>query len=99
MSSKIIKTSSGQNVYDIALQHYGSIEDIDKVLEDQNVTSLTQVFPAGVEITLRDVEDNSVNNFFETKRDVATANVLNKGLTGDEGFVLTGDGGQILFGD
>lgn len=102
MPTKIIQTANGQTVYDIAIQHYGSIEHIDKVMEDVNVTSLTQEFGPGVEITLRDVEANSINDFFSDKRPVATAVVAFAGLFGDEGsesFLLTGDGGQILFGD
>lgn len=99
MPDKIIETKNGQTVYDIALQYYGSVEHIDKVLEDDNVTSLTQVLTAGTRLFLRDVEDNSINEFFKTRRAIATCHLGDNALTGDGGGFLTGDGGQILFGD
>lgn len=99
MSTVTIKTVPGQSVYDIALQYYGSIDRIDKVLEAENVTSIITTLDPGTEIILKDVSENSVNIFLASRRDVATDNVTSEPLQGDEGFDLTGDEGQLLFGD
>jgi len=99
MATITIKTVQGQSVYDIALQYYGSIEKINKVLEASNITDFLATIAPGTEITLEDVEDNLVNQFLATRRPVATDNFDPLPLQGDEGLNLTGDEGQLLFGD
>jgi len=102
MATITITTSPGQSVYDIALQWYGSIEKINKVMEANNITDWLATIAPGTEITLEDVEDNELNMFLATQRDLATDSVQDVeeiALTGDEGGQLTGDEGGLLFGD
>lgn len=93
-----IRPLNGQSVYDLALIYYGSIEKVDKILKSKSVTSLTQYFRGDEDIELDDIEDNLLTNFFKNRK-CATGNVPLVGLTSDEGQQLTGDSGQILFGD
>ena len=99
MATITIRTVAGQTIYDIALQYYGSVEKIDKVMEADNILSITDTIPPNTEIVLLDVDTNSINDFFATKKDIATDNVEPQPLLADEGGVLTGDEGGILFGD
>ncbi len=104
MAEISIITESGQSVYDIAIQYYGSAEQVGKVLENEIITSIIEIIPSGTVLTLKDVEENSVNTFFASKRAIATKN-FKLPLYGDDddGEIfddfLTGDEGQFLFGD
>ena len=99
MATITIETVEGQSAYDISLQHYGTIEKIDKVLNSPVIFSLVDTIAPGTIITLEDVDTNSVNEFFSTKRAVSTDNVQGLPLLADEGGPLTGDEGLLLFGD
>lgn len=97
MATKSITTVPGQSVYDIALQVYGSIEAIDKVLMAEGLDSINNPISPNLELSFDEVEDNSVNDFFANKRAVATDDSPLFIATEEGEFILTEEGEQMQF--
>jgi len=47
-----IKVKSGQTLFDIALQCYGSVEGVYQLISDNNLTSLTDLLPVDTELVI-----------------------------------------------
>tara|TARA_R110002020_G_scaffold180781_1_gene375427 strand:+ start:2421 stop:2696 length:276 start_codon:yes stop_codon:yes gene_type:complete len=71
------KTTNGQNIFDVALQTYGNIQSVVRLLIDNPELSINEEIPIGFELKY----DDQVNEFktfaFRKKITVAT----NDGLT------------------
>jgi hypothetical protein len=86
---KTIMISEGQNLFDLALQQYGSIEGIFWIIED-NITVVNSIdasLVAGMVLNIRDaVIDSEVINYYErNKTQVNTGDPA-----GDEGIEFWG---------
>ena len=60
--SRQYKTISNQNMYDVTVQSYGSIDDLDLVMRD--TPDLNATIPFETEFTLADTEDELARQFF-----------------------------------
>jgi hypothetical protein len=73
----IYKSIGGQNIFDVALQTYGNIQDVVKLLVDNPELDLNQEIPIGTEIKYDD-QQNEFKTFVTNKKiQVAT----NDGVT------------------
>lgn len=63
-------TADGQTVYDIALQLYGTIEQLRQILP--SIESVTDIIPANTVLTLPDATPNAINEFFARRKPIAT---------------------------
>ncbi len=90
-------TAAGQSVFDIALQVYGSIEEIGKVLP--LLSSVTDEIQPNTVLALPDATENTINQFFINKKAVATRSLQNESvlLTPEGDAVLTPEGTPLEF--
>jgi len=66
---KKITTIAGQNLYDIATQHYGGREGVVWLLQDNSFLSLENDLESGLEISIRENEkvNRTIANYFITQ--------------------------------
>ena len=83
----IYKTTGGQNVFDIALQLYGNIQDVVKLLVDNPPLNLNDEIPIGTELTFDD-QENEFKNFTTNKGITIATNdgTTQSGKAFDESF-------------
>lgn len=62
----IYKAIGGQNIFDIALQTYGNVQDVVKLLVDNPGLDLNQEIPIGLEIKYED-QENEFKTFVTNK--------------------------------
>ena len=62
--------TEGQTAYDIALQAYGTVEQVGRLLPF--VASLTDEIAAGAGFDLPAATPNAINEFFKGRRPIAT---------------------------
>ena len=88
---------AGQSVFDIALQVYGSVEEIDKILP--LLSSVTEEIEPGVVLALPDAVENTINEFFANKKPVATRTLQDQTviLTPEGNAILTPEGAELEF--
>jgi hypothetical protein len=67
---KTVKTIEGQNSYDLAIQEFGTLNNLDKIL--RQVPDLNDVSPFGTELELEATENNLAVRFQATGAKFAT---------------------------
>lgn len=58
-------TVDDQNMYDVCVQKFAGLDDLDQVM--RNVPNLNKILPFGLSITLPDTED-TLARFFDSNR-------------------------------
>jgi len=62
----IIKVKEGQTIYDIAIQYYGDILNVQMLLDDNDINRNTILY-SGQELKIREAYSNEISTFFENK--------------------------------
>lgn len=60
------KTVGGQNIFDVALQTYGNIQDVPKLLVDNPHVNINEELPIGTVISFED-QENEFKTFVTNK--------------------------------
>ena len=69
-----IKTLEGQSIFDLTIQHYGTIEDVFKIVSQ--FTDINFNVPTGTELTIEPTTNNIVKYYTTNNFNVATVDAL-----------------------
>jgi len=98
------KTISNQNMYDVTVQSFGSIDDLDLVMRD--TPDLNEAIPFSTDFVLADTDDELARQFFAGNTKFATGDsILARAYSNDYGsaYGIWGDptlapvGGSTVF--